>query len=82
MLRIHQVSNHRSQSPAPVLRAPPHGFLQRKCACGGNAGFDDDCEDCQKKRLQRKLWARHDLEKWVTKLSLEEMFSARDQSNI
>jgi len=55
MLRIHQVSNHRSQSPAPVLRAPAHGFLQRKCACGGNAGFDDDCEDCQKKRLQRKL---------------------------
>jgi len=38
--------------------------------------------DVDPKRLQRKLWARHDLEKWVTKLSLEEMFSARDQSNI
>jgi Domain of unknown function (DUF4157)/Novel toxin 16 len=29
--------------------------LQRKCACDGNAGFDGECEDCKKKRLQRKL---------------------------
>ena len=29
-------------------------LLQRKCACGGNAGPDGECEACREKRLQRK----------------------------
>jgi hypothetical protein len=28
--------------------------LQRKCACGGNSGKDDECEKCRGERLQRK----------------------------
>jgi len=28
--------------------------LQRKCACGGNAGPNGECEECRKKHLQRK----------------------------
>ena len=30
------------------------GFLQRKCACGGTPGPTGECEDCRKKKLQRK----------------------------
>ena len=41
--------------PKPTL-APPvrSNLLQRKCACGGNAGFDGECEECRKRKLQRK----------------------------
>jgi murein DD-endopeptidase MepM/ murein hydrolase activator NlpD len=28
--------------------------LQRKCACGGTPGLTGECEECRKKRLQRK----------------------------
>ncbi len=35
---------------APVLG----GLLQRKCACGGTPGPTGECEECRKKRLQRK----------------------------
>jgi Domain of unknown function (DUF4157) len=32
--------------------APPRGiFLQRKCACGGSAGFSGECAECKKNRL-------------------------------
>ena len=34
------------------------------------------------KGQQRRLWLKHDLQRWVGKLSLEEMFSARDKSHI
>src|ERR1700749_1201527 len=30
-------------------------FLQRKCACGGTPGLTGECEECRKKRLQRKI---------------------------
>jgi outer membrane protein OmpA-like peptidoglycan-associated protein len=30
------------------------GLLQRKCACGGTPGPTGECEECRKKRLQRK----------------------------
>lgn len=33
--------------PANLLR------LQRKCACGGHAGKDGECDECRKQRLQR-----------------------------
>ena len=36
------------------LGSPPSGVLQRKCACGGSPGADGECEECRKKRLQRK----------------------------
>jgi N-acetyl-anhydromuramyl-L-alanine amidase AmpD len=36
---------------APAAAPPRAGLLQRKCACGGLAGFSGQCEDCGKKRL-------------------------------
>src|SRR5437016_1292745 len=30
------------------------GLVQRKCACGGAAAISEDCDECQKDRLQRK----------------------------
>ena len=36
--------------------SPAHsGLLQRKCACGSSPGTSGMCEECQGKRLQRKL---------------------------
>ena len=31
------------------------GLLQRKCACGGTPGPSGECEECRKKKLQRKV---------------------------
>lgn len=31
--------------------------LWRKCACGGSAGLGNECEECKKKKLQRKAIA-------------------------
>jgi len=46
-----QTSAHANQTVAAA--APPRtaNFLQRKCACGGSAGFSGQCEDCGKNRL-------------------------------
>ena len=55
MTTAQRVSSHRSEGAKAVLRTSLNGILQRKCSCGGNAGFDGECEDCKKKRLQRKL---------------------------
>jgi hypothetical protein len=30
------------------------GLIQRKCACGGTPGLTGECEECRKKKLQRK----------------------------
>jgi uncharacterized protein DUF4157 len=41
---------------ASIKRALPHApgaLLQRKCACGGSAGQESECEECKKKKLQR-----------------------------
>lgn len=40
---------------APPLSFTPvtGGLLQRKCACGGTAGLNGECESCSKKKLQR-----------------------------
>ena len=43
----------RAGSP-PSFAPVPMGLLQRKCACGGSAGLDGECEVCRKKRLQRR----------------------------
>lgn len=40
--------------PASLAFSPTR-FFQRKCACGGRSGLDGECEDCGKKRLQRKV---------------------------
>lgn len=32
------------------LAAPPSGILQRKCACGGSASGQGECEECRKKQ--------------------------------
>ncbi|MGC2696892.1 MAG: DUF4157 domain-containing protein [Candidatus Angelobacter sp.] len=34
-----------------------NSLLQRKCECGGSAGMENDCEDCKKKKLQRRAIA-------------------------
>ena len=39
-----------SQMP-PRMRT---AILQRKCACGSGASFENECEDCKKKKLQRR----------------------------
>jgi hypothetical protein len=44
--------------PSPQLsiaRQARGEILQRKCACGGSPGPTGECEECRKKRLQRKL---------------------------
>jgi Domain of unknown function (DUF4157) len=43
-------------APLSAGRAP---LLQRKCACGGSAGFSGECEECKTATLQRKRNARH-----------------------
>ncbi|BCR24619.1 eCIS core domain-containing protein [Aquipseudomonas alcaligenes] len=45
--------------------AASHLLLQRKCACGGSAGMDSECESCRKKKalgIQKRLsiGASHD----------------------
>ena len=41
--------------PSPAISSASGGLLQRKCACGGGAaGLSGDCEECSRKRLQRK----------------------------
>src|SRR5437870_4678698 len=37
-----------------VAASVKSGMLQRKCACGGTRGPTGECEDCRKKKLQRK----------------------------
>jgi hypothetical protein len=39
---------------ARVHTRAPEALLQRKCECGGSAGHDGECEDCKKKKLQRR----------------------------
>jgi hypothetical protein len=42
----------RTPAPAPPISSHPVK-LRRKCACGGAARAEGECEECQKKRLQR-----------------------------
>jgi len=35
----------------PDSTPAPQSFLQRKCACGNNAGLDGECEECRSKKL-------------------------------
>jgi hypothetical protein len=38
----------------PSATLTQRGLLQRKCACGGAPGLDDECTACRKSRLQRQ----------------------------
>jgi hypothetical protein len=40
-----------ASTPTLSFTPVPSGLLQRKCACGGSPGLDDECEECQSKRL-------------------------------
>lgn len=46
------ISPHPSDS-RPTAPAP-RPVLQRKCSCGGNAAAGGECEECRKKKLQRR----------------------------
>ena len=49
------LQNTAAKSP-PVSKASHAGLLlQRKCACGGSASLTGECEECNNKRLQKKL---------------------------
>src|SRR5881397_1729997 len=43
-----------ARTPTPSFTLVRSGLLQRKCACGGTPGPSGECEECRKKRLQRK----------------------------
>jgi len=52
-------------TPAPSPTPAIHGLLQRKCACGGAAGMDGECERCRREKafgMQKRLaiGASHD----------------------
>jgi hypothetical protein len=38
-------------SSTPSFKPTPVNLVQRKCACGGSAGFSGECGECQKKKL-------------------------------
>ena len=48
-LRTYKIS---PSKPLPTLRRDRDGLLRR--ACGGNTSFDGQCQECRKKKLQRK----------------------------
>ena len=50
-MRVLAKTKPRAASAPPVCSK----LLQRKCACGGTPGPSGECEECQKKGLQRKL---------------------------
>src|SRR5690348_2379195 len=41
-------SAHSGQAPHPTAQ------LQRKCACDGSSSHESDCEECKKKKVQRR----------------------------
>jgi flagellar motility protein MotE (MotC chaperone) len=41
-------------SSGTPFRLAAGGMLQRKCACGGSAGFSGQCAECQKKHMNGK----------------------------
>ena len=49
------LQNTAAKSPQVSKSSHVGLLLQRKCACGGSLGASGMCEECQGKRLQRKL---------------------------
>ncbi len=54
MTHVAAVKAAPAASPVPSS-ASLSTLLQRKCACGGEAGFDGTCKECRKETLQRKV---------------------------
>jgi hypothetical protein len=51
---------NQTKAPAASYTTPAHtGLLQRKCACGGSAGLNNDCEDCSNDRLKLQRSTRN-----------------------
>ncbi len=48
------ILNKPTASVRPAFTPVRSGLLQRKCACGGKADADGECEECRKKKLQLK----------------------------
>src|SRR6266704_1157833 len=51
-----QTRKKATATPLSSFTSVPSGLIQRKCACGGTPGVDDECAECRAKRLslQRK----------------------------
>ena len=54
MTAIRQTQPKPDSPLRPNFTAVRSGLLQRKCACGGTPGPTGECEECRRKRLQRK----------------------------
>ena len=46
-----QKNNKQNNVTRQKFTSHPGQILQRKCACGGNAGHDEECEDCKKEKV-------------------------------
>ena len=44
-----------ASTATPSFTPVRSGLLQRKCACGGTPSLSGECEECRKKKLQRKV---------------------------
>ena len=40
--------------PVPAINPLRSNLVQRRCSCGGTAGYDGECETCRRTRLRRK----------------------------
>src|SRR5437764_5022142 len=55
-MSIHAAPQSKVAMPlTPTFTAVRSGLLQPKCACGGTPGPSGECEECRKKRVQRKV---------------------------
>ena len=55
-MRTAATSQNAAAKSPPVSKSPHAALLlQRKCACGGASRISGECEECQSRRLQRKL---------------------------
>src|SRR5437870_1915329 len=52
MLASRQITQGLTPKTPDTSIGQPVTLLQRKCACGDSPGLDDECTDCQSKRLR------------------------------
>ncbi len=50
-------------APAASFTPAPSGLLQRKCACGGSAGLEGECEECRKEREAESIGGSQTLQR-------------------
>lgn len=68
------------KKPGHSIPTAPNGFLQRKCACGGNAGLDGLCEDCRNQKMALHTRAPNDVAPRMLPTNSVEMRQARPES--